>query len=205
MIGTEVAVDGPGMPRKCPDHAQPSRREPAHHEPVSPAIRVRSSKDLRAARRPRAHRCWGHLIAAALWPMHGANLGTLLRTCDAVGACLAVPPFPWVDEALARGNTLRRPGCVHRVGRPVAWLAAERAAGSRVIGVELADEAIRLADLPVADRRTVMVLGHEATGIPPEALDALDCAVEIPMVGTGHSLNVSVAGSLVLYKLSGLL
>ena len=38
--------------------------------------------------------------------MHGANLGTLLRTCDAVGACLAVPPFGWVDEALARGNTL---------------------------------------------------------------------------------------------------
>jgi hypothetical protein len=26
--------------------------------------------------------------------MHGANLGTLLRTCDAVGACLAVPRLP---------------------------------------------------------------------------------------------------------------
>ncbi len=172
---------------------------------MSPAIRVRSRKDLQAARRPRAHRCWGHLIAAPLWPMHGANLGTLLRTCDAVGACLAVPPFRWVDEALARGNTLRRPTCVHRVGNPVGWLAAERAHGSRVVGVELADEAIRLADLPTADRRTVMVLGHEATGIPPDALALTDYAVEIPMVGTGHSLNVSVAGSLVLYKLAGLL
>ena len=136
--------------------------------------------------------------------MHGANLGTLLRTCDAVGACLAVPPFRWVDDALARGNTLRRPSCVHRVGDPAGWLAAERAGGSRVVGVELADEAIRLADLRVADRRTVMVLGHEATGIPPEAIDLIDCAVEIPMVGTGHSLNVAVAGSLVLYKLAGL-
>ncbi|MEV6634724.1 TrmH family RNA methyltransferase [Actinoplanes sp. NPDC051470] len=171
---------------------------------MSPAIRVRSRKDLRAVRRPRAHRCWGHLVAAPLWPLHGSNLGTLLRTCDAVGACLAVPPFRWVDEALARGNTLRRPSCVHRVGNPLSWLAAERAGGARVVGVELADEAIRLADLPVADRRTVMVLGHEATGIPPEALDLLDCAVEIPMVGTGPSLNVAVAGSLVLYKLSGL-
>jgi tRNA (guanosine-2'-O-)-methyltransferase len=45
-------------------------------------------------------------ICAPLWPMHGANLGTLLRTCDAVGACLAVPRLPWVPEALARGNTL---------------------------------------------------------------------------------------------------
>jgi tRNA (guanosine-2'-O-)-methyltransferase len=179
--------------------------EPVYAVMVSPAIRVRSPKDLRAARRPRAHRCWDHLIAAALWPMYGVNLGTLLRTCDAVGACLAVPSFRWVEEAVARGNTLRRPTCVHRVGDPVRWLAAQRAAGSRIVGVELADEAIRLADLPAADRRTVMVLGHEATGIPPEALDLLDLAVEIPMVGTGHSLNVAVAGSLVLYKLAGLL
>ncbi len=43
--------------------------------------------------------------------MHRVNLGTLLRTGDAVGACLAVPRLPWVPEALARGNTLRRPAC----------------------------------------------------------------------------------------------
>ncbi|BFU47647.1 TrmH family RNA methyltransferase [Krasilnikovia sp. MM14-A1004] len=168
-------------------------------------MRVRPRRELRAARRPRAHRCWGHLIAAPLWPLHGANLGTLLRSCDAVGACLAVPPFRWVDEALARGNTLRRPTCVHRVGSPLRWLAAERASGSHVLGVELADEAIRLADLEPARRRTIAVLGHEATGIPPEALDLLDAAVEIPMVGTGLSLNVAVAGSLVLYRLAGLM
>jgi tRNA (guanosine-2'-O-)-methyltransferase len=36
-------------------------------------------------------------------------------------------------------------------------------------------------------------------------LDLLDEAVEIPMLGTGTSLNVAVAGSLVLYKLAGLL
>jgi tRNA (guanosine-2'-O-)-methyltransferase len=137
--------------------------------------------------------------------MHSANLGTLLRTCDAVGACLAVPPFAWVDEALARGNTLRQPVCVHRVGSPLRWLDTERQSGAVVVGVELADEAVRLADVPPARRRTVMVLGHEATGIPPEALDLLDSAVEIPMVGNGSSLNVAVAGSLVLYKLAGLL
>ncbi|MEV0899996.1 TrmH family RNA methyltransferase [Actinoplanes sp. NPDC049802] len=172
---------------------------------MSPAIRTRTPREIRSVRRSRRHRCWGHLVAAALWPMHNANLGTLLRTCDAVGACLAAPPYRWVDEALARGNTLRSPACVHRVGDPPAWLAAERAAGAHILGVELADEAVRLADLPAARRRTVMVLGHEATGIPPEALDLLDGVVEIPMVGTGSSLNVAVAGSLVLYKLAGLL
>lgn len=31
---------------------------------------------------------------APLWVAYDANLGTLLRTCDAVGACLAVPGHP---------------------------------------------------------------------------------------------------------------
>jgi tRNA (guanosine-2'-O-)-methyltransferase len=168
------------------------------------SIRVSSRQDLRRVRRPRSHRCWDHLIVAPLWPLHGANLGTLLRTCDAVGACLAVPRHPWVPEALARGNTLRKRSCVHWVGDPLRWLAGQRAAGSQVLGVELAEDAVRLADLPMARERTVAVLGHEQTGIPAEALDLLHRAVEIPMIGTGASLNVAVAGSLVLYKLAGM-
>jgi tRNA (guanosine-2'-O-)-methyltransferase len=171
-----------------------------------PQIRVRTRRDLTRQRRQRRHQCWDHLIAAPLWPLHGANLGTLLRTCDAVGACLAVPRLPWVPEALARGNTLRRPACVHWAGRDVcAWLTDQRTAGTRIVGVELAEEAIRLADLPAARQRTIAVLGHEQTGIPPEALGLLDVAVEIPMIGSGASLNVAVAGSLVLYRLAGFL
>ena len=169
-------------------------------------MRVRSRADLAGQRRARSHGCWDHLIAAPLWPLHGANLGTLLRTCDAVGACLAVPRLPWVPDALGRGNTLRRHACVHWTSRDVTrWLAAQRAAGSRIVGVELADEAVRLADLPAARQRTVAVLGHEQTGIPSEAVELLDLAVEIPMIGTGASLNVAVAGSLVLYRLAGFL
>lgn len=137
--------------------------------------------------------------------MHGVNLGTLLRTCDAVGACLAVPRLPWIPEALGRGNTLRRRTCVHWVSGDCArWLRRQRERGSAIIGVELTDESIRLADLSAARTRTVMVLGHERTGIPPEGLAELDLAVEIPMVGHGASLNVAVAGSLVLYRLAGL-
>ena len=37
------------------------------------------------------------------------------------------------------------------------------------------------------------------------AVDLLDVAVEIPMIGSGASLNVAVAGSLVLYRLAGFL
>jgi tRNA (guanosine-2'-O-)-methyltransferase len=171
-----------------------------------PRIRVKTRQEITRQRRQRRHQCWDHLIAAPLWPLHGVNLGTLLRTCDAVGACLAVPRLPWVPEALARGNTLRRPACVHWTGQDACrWLLQQRSAGTRVVGVELAEEAVRLADLPAARRRTVVVLGHEQTGIPPEAVELLDVAVEIPMVGSGASLNVAVAGSLVLYRLAGLI
>jgi tRNA G18 (ribose-2'-O)-methylase SpoU len=166
---------------------------------------IRSRKDL-LARRQRRHSCWDHLIAAPLWPMHGLNLGTLLRTCDAVGACMAVPRLPWVPEALARGNTLRRPACIHWVKGDVAhWLAGERTAGARLVGVELVEDAVRIGDLPSARQRTVAVLGHEQTGIPADVLDLMDVVVEIPMIGTGASLNVAVSGSLVLYRLAGLI
>jgi tRNA G18 (ribose-2'-O)-methylase SpoU len=169
------------------------------------APRIRSRSELRQQRRRRAHPCWNHLIVAPLWPKYEVNLGTLLRTCDAVGACLAVPRRPWIGEALARGNTLRRPTCVHWVGRDVcAWLSEQRLGGTQIVAVELTDESIRLADLRVASRRTIAGLGEESTGIPPEALELADLAVEIPMVGTGASLNVAVAGSLVLYRLAGL-
>jgi tRNA (guanosine-2'-O-)-methyltransferase len=87
----------------------------------------------------------------------------------------------------------------------LAWLAAQRAAGCIVVGVELADEAVRPADLAPAQNRTIVLLGHEQSGIPPEAMDLVDVAVEIPMVGTGSTLNVAVAGSMVLYKLAGLI
>jgi tRNA (guanosine-2'-O-)-methyltransferase len=192
----------------CHEHRESLSSWPgAACRPVSgPQIRVRTPADVARQRRSRVHRCWDHIIVAPLWPLHGANLGTLLRTCDAVGACMAVPRLPWVPQALARGNTLRRPACVHWTGRDVCgWLAGRRLDGYRVIGIELADEAIRLADLPAARERTIAVLGHEQGGIPAEALDLLDAAVEIPMIGTGASLNVAVAGSLALYRLAGFL
>jgi hypothetical protein len=39
----------------------------------------------------------------------------------------------------------------------------------------------------------------------PAALSLVDVVIEIPMVGVGASLNVAVAGSLVLYRLAGLM
>ncbi|WP_454729188.1 TrmH family RNA methyltransferase [Cellulosimicrobium protaetiae] len=143
---------------------------------------------------------------APLWVAYDANLGTLLRTCDAVGACLAVPSTPHYRRALAVGDTLkgRRP-CLHWVApSKEAWLDAERAAGKRLVAVELAEGATPLPRLLPAREPTVLLLGHEHHGVPDEVLADVDECVEIPMAGWGPSLNVAVAGSLVLYRLSGL-
>ncbi|MGX6745003.1 TrmH family RNA methyltransferase [Streptomyces peucetius] len=87
--------------------------------------------------------------------------------------------------------------------RPLGWPAGQRERGDRILGVELADEAVRLAGLAPAPPPAVTVLGHEQHGIPPEALDLLDECVEIPMVGPGSSLNTAVACSLASHKLAG--
>lgn len=161
---------------------------------------------LRAQRRTSPHGCWDHLIVAALWVAYDANLGTLLRTCDAIGACLAVPKTKHYREALRIGDTLRRRRpCIHWTEPSKEdWLRQQRAAGKRFVAVELADGATPLPRLAPAREHTVLLLGHEHLGIPDEVLAEVDECVEIPMVGYGGSLNVAVAGSLVAYRLAGL-
>lgn len=142
---------------------------------------------------------------APLWVAFEANLGTLLRTCDAVGACMAVPDTPHYRRALDQGDTLVRRPHLHWVrGSKTRWVDRQRAAGSRILAVELADDAIPLPRLDPAAGRTVVLLGHERQGVPDDVWPLLDAVVEIPMVGRGASLNVAVAGSLVLYRLAGL-
>ena len=84
------------------------------------------------------------------------------------------------------------------------WIEQQRADGWRVVAVELADGAVALPRLEPAKSRTVILLGHEWHGIPDDQVQAADVCVKIPMVGQGASLNVAVAGSLVLYRLAGM-
>ena len=163
-------------------------------------------RELRARRRPGRHGCWDHLIVAPLWVAYDANLGTLLRTCDAIGACLAVPRTGHYEAALDKGDTLRgRRPCLHWVApSKEGWLDKQRAAGKRIVAVELADGAVPLPRLEPARTATVLLLGHEHHGVPDEILALVDECVEIPMIGWGASLNVAVAGSLVAYRLAGL-
>lgn len=117
---------------------------------------------------------------------------------------MVAPDTPHYRSAIKQGNTLGRgKSCVHWVHK-TGWLESIKDE-FRIVGVELAEDATRLADLAPAREKTLLLLGHEHQGIPTTQWHLLDEVVEIPMIGTGHSLNVAVAGSLALYKLSGLI
>lgn len=161
-------------------------------------------RDIRRSRRSQPPRCPDLVIAAPLWVAYEANLGTLLRTCDAVGACMAVPNTPHYREALSRGDTLTRRPHIHWTKSKLTWVERRRERGSRIVAVELGEDALPLPLLTPAREPTVVLLGHERHGIPDEVWPLIDDLVEIPMIGIGSSLNVAVAGSLVLYRLAGL-
>jgi tRNA (guanosine-2'-O-)-methyltransferase len=117
---------------------------------------------------------------------------------------MAVPETDHYRQALEKGDTLSARPCIHWVGSKLGWIERTKDRGAQIIGVELSEDSIRLQQLRQATRHTVVLLGHEHSGLPAEVWRYLDQVVEIPMLGVGRSLNVAVAGSLVLYKLAGL-
>jgi tRNA G18 (ribose-2'-O)-methylase SpoU len=52
---------------------------------------------------------------------------------------------------------------------------------------------------PEADRPYAFVLGHEVHGVSQSVIDQCHGVVEIPQLGTKHSLNISVAAGVVLW------
>jgi tRNA (guanosine-2'-O-)-methyltransferase len=117
---------------------------------------------------------------------------------------MAVPETDHYRRALKIGDTLSSRPCLHWVDTKLGWIERQQSQGTQIIGVELDEDSISLAQLRQARTRSVILLGHEHSGLPEEVRPFLDLVVEIPMLGVGTSLNVAVAGSLVLYKLAGL-
>ncbi|MDR0908017.1 MAG: RNA methyltransferase [Rikenellaceae bacterium] len=72
--------------------------------------------------------------------------------------------------------------------------------GYTVLAVEQVEGAVSLEDfVVVAGMRYALVFGNEVDGVAQNVVDVCDGAVEIPQIGTKHSLNVSVSGGVVLW------
>ncbi|HYH50404.1 MAG TPA: RNA methyltransferase [Acidimicrobiia bacterium] len=50
------------------------------------------------------------------------------------------------------------------------------------------------------NRPLALVFGNEASGLPADVLDQVDCQVTIPMPGRSESLNLGMAASILLYE-----
>jgi tRNA G18 (ribose-2'-O)-methylase SpoU len=53
---------------------------------------------------------------------------------------------------------------------------------------------------PVAGTKYALVFGNEVEGVSQEVVDLCDSAIEIPQLGTKHSLNVSVSAAVLCYE-----
>jgi 23S rRNA (guanosine2251-2'-O)-methyltransferase len=132
------------------------------------------------------------------------NVGAVFRTADAFAleriylcGVTGRPPHREITKT-ALGST-----------ESVAWThtattleAAQqlRAAGYQLVAVEQTTGSVLLpAFRPAPGQPLALVLGNEVFGVDDEVLALCDAAVEIPQLGTKHSLNVSVAAGVVLW------
>lgn len=146
---------------------------------------------------PRAGLCWVVLETVR----SEGNLGSLIRTSEAIGGAgfilvgSRVDPFHPAVVRASMGALFRQ--ALIRTNEPSLrnWLRRHRC---RAIGAspEGAAELHRF-DYP---RPTILVLGEERQGLTDHQRELCSDLVRIPMVGGANSLNLAVAGSLLLYE-----
>ena len=70
-----------------------------------------------------------------------------------------------------------------------------------IIGIEQTSKSIMITDFTIdKSKKYAIILGNEVDGISDEALENIDVFLEIPQLGTKHSLNVSVCGGVVMWE-----
>jgi len=139
------------------------------------------------------------------------NVGSILRTADGVGvSCVYLcghTPTP-LDRfgRTQTGIAKVALGAQHTVpweyvADTAVCLERLRSGGVRIVALEQDARAVSY-DTYTADGPTALVLGEEVRGVPPEVLKRCDEVIEIPMRGIKHSLNVSVAAGIALYRIA---
>ncbi len=129
------------------------------------------------------------------------NLGTLLRTAEAMAVCAVLLPdrraaeiTPAVVNASAGAVEHLR---IALVGNLVQALEQLKQAGVWVAGLDAAPDARRLVEADLTGP-LALVVGAEGPGLSRLVREHCDWLVAIPMHGKVESLNAAVAGSSVL-------
>lgn len=157
--------------------------------------------DRRLATRPAPY---APLLMLLDRPASPGNLGSLIRSCDALGA----------DGVIVTGHAadIYDPECVRasvgslfalpvvRVPRAAdydAWCATQQVPLHHVGTDEHGSVALADVDFSAA---TVVLLGNETHGLSAAHRARCNILASIPMLGSASSLNVASAGSIVLYE-----
>ncbi len=130
------------------------------------------------------------------------NLGAILRTADAVGVDgVLIPkrrscPLSATVAKTSAGALEYVP--VARIGNIAQTIKALKQEGFWIVGADM-DGTVDYFDADLTGA-TVLVVGNEGRGISRLVRESCDILVRIPMLGKINSLNVSVAGAVLMYE-----
>lgn len=134
------------------------------------------------------------------------NVGSIFRTADAFlveGICICgYSPTP--DHKQMAKTALGATETVDWIHYNSALEAVQtlQKNGYAVFAIEQADESISLENFISTDySKIAVVFGNEVEGVQQQVIEACNNCIEIPQLGTKHSLNVATAAGVVLWKL----
>ena len=133
------------------------------------------------------------------------NVGSVLRTSDAfrveqVLLCgiTTTPPHAEIHKtALGAEDSVSW----HYVSTALEAVRQLRQQGYTVYAVEQVEHSTKLPSFHAEPgQRYAVVLGNEVMGVHQEVVDACHGCLEIPQLGTKHSMNVSVTAGIIIYQ-----
>lgn len=134
------------------------------------------------------------------------NIGSVFRTSDAfliekIYLCgiTATPPNKEIHKT-ALGAT--ESVAWEHVEDTVALVEKLKVDSVKILAIEQAENSTMLHEfLPEENQKYAVVFGNEIKGVQQSVVSNSDACIEIPQLGTKHSLNISVSCGVVLWDL----
>lgn len=133
------------------------------------------------------------------------NVGAIFRTADAfliekIVLCGITPQPPHREIQKAALGSTESVDWVYEKDITTA-LENLKAENFQILGIEQTSNSQKITDFSIhKNEKYALVLGNEVDGLSEEALSHYDTFLEIPQLGTKHSLNVSVCGGIVMWE-----
>lgn len=134
------------------------------------------------------------------------NIGSIFRTCDAflvskIYLCgiTAQPPNRKINKT-ALGSTESVEWEYFRSTKKI--IEKLKSKGIKIWSIEQVEKAKKLHEIEDIDKgiEHAVVFGNEIKGVSQEIIDISNNTIEIDQYGTKHSLNVTVAAGIVVWK-----